>query len=213
MAYRKRTNEEIQETKEKDAVLEDFVEETKSVVQEESKPVEKEAAKESVRKKTEHEPTELIKCRSVVQGVLLFKGPKSQTDYRWDAANDIVEIEYQDLRAARVSKHAFLTRGYFIIEDNDLLDEEEWAEVKKKYGEMYSRKDLTAIFKIDDVNAMVRAIQNLPDGVRAQMGSIAKGLMDNGQLDSIKKITALDKLLGTDLMLFATDRMSQATQV
>lgn len=213
MAYRKRTNEEIQESKEKDVALEDFVEETKSVVQEESKSVEKEAAKESVKKKTEHEPTELIKCRSVVQGVLLFKGPKSQTDYRWDAANDIVEIEYQDLRAARVSKHAFLTRGYFIIEDNDLLDEEEWAEVKKKYGEMYSRKDLTAIFKIDDVNAMVRAIQNLPDGVRAQMGSIAKGLMDNGQLDSIKKITALDKLLGTDLMLFATDRMSQATQV
>lgn len=213
MAYRKRTNEEIQESKEKDVALDGFAEETKSVIQEESKPVEKEVVKEAVKKKAEHDPTDLIKCRSVVQGVLLFKGPKSQTDYRWDAANDIVEIEYQDLRAARVSKHAFLMRGYFIIEDNDLLDEEEWAEVKKKYGEMYSRKDLTAILKIDNVNEMIRVIQNLPDGVRGQMGSIAKGLMDNGQLDSIKKITALDRLLGTDLMLFATDGRSQATQV
>lgn len=213
MAYKKRTNDEIQETKEKDAVLDDFVEETKASMHEKSRPVEKEVVKQDVKKKAEHDPTELIKCRSVVQGVLLFKGPKSQTDYRWDAANDIVEVEYQDLRAARVSKHAFLMRGYFIIEDNDLLDEEEWAEVKKKYGEMYSRKDLTAIFKIDNVNEMIRAIQNLPDGVRAQMGSIAKGLMDNGQLDSIKKITALDKLLGTDLMLFATDGRSQVTQV
>ena len=201
MAYRKRelqeNNEKLNEEVKVESVAESMSEmdatEPVTVVQEQKKPEPK---------RKEREMTDLIKCRSVVQGTLIFKGPKSQTNYRWDAPNDVVYVEYQDLRSARLSKHQFLMRGYFIIEDDDLLNEEEWIDVKKKYGEMYNRKDLVSIFKIDNVQDMVRAINSLPDGVKAQMGNIAKSQMESGQLDSIRKIKAIDSVLGTDLMLF-----------
>lgn len=157
---------------------------------------------QSAPQKKEYAPTDLIPCRSMVQGALTFKGTKSQNEYRWDGQNDIVDVEYQDLRSARVSRHPFLTRAYFLIEDEELLALDEWSEVDKAYKNIYSKKDLTAIFKMDNVQEMVKAIENLPDGIKAQMGGIAKGLMDRGALDSLTKIKAIDRILGTDLMLF-----------
>jgi len=193
MAYRKRT---APETEMEQIDGDDFLQKEEPEIQ----VVEKQVQKEKPVVK-QYAPTDLIPCRSVVQGALLFKGTKTNTSYKWEAANDVVEVEYQDLRSAKASRHAFLMRGYFIIEDPELLALPEWEDVRKKYGEMYSRKDLTSIFKLD-VADMIKAINSLPDGVRAQMGNIAKGLMEAGSLDSIKKITAIDTLLGTDLMLF-----------
>lgn len=204
MAYtKKRMNAETQETN----MFSELADSLENAEQEAAKETKEEAPvqKQPVvaeKKERAFAPDDLIRCRSVVQGALIFKGPKSGTVYRWDAPNDITEVEYQDLRSARVSKHQMLMKAYFIIEDGDVLNMDEWAEVKAIYGKLYSRKDLTDIFRIDSVQEMIREINSLPEGVKAQMANIAKSLMESGKLDSISKIKAIDAALDTDLMLF-----------
>jgi hypothetical protein len=52
---------------------------------------------------------------------------------------------------------------------------------------------------------MVEAIKNLPAGAAENMRSIAATAVDNGALDSIKKIKALDEIWGTQFSIFSSE--------
>ena len=150
------------------------------------------------------EPDALIPCRSIVQGYLNFKGKKSGTVYQWESVNDVTDVEYQDLKSAMLSRSVYITRPYFIIEDDHIVNLPEWKDVKRIYDSMYSKSDLAEIFKIDSPDEMGRVLDSLPNGVKQQIGSFAKELMERGVLDSVRKIKKIDEVLGTNLMLYVS---------
>lgn len=183
-----------------DDVIEKNVDEKERIVVSDVGPV---ARSKSVR--TEKiEPDALIPCRSIVQGYLNFKGKKSGTVYQWESVNDVTDVEYQDLKSAMLSRSVYITRPYFIVEDDEVLNLPEWKEVKRIYDSMYSKNDLAEIFRIDSPDEMGRVLESLPSGVKQQIGSFAKELMERGVLDSVRKIRKIDEVLGTSLMLYVS---------
>ena len=52
-----------------------------------------------------------------------------------------------------------------------------------------------------DVSEMIEAIKALPKGAAESLKSVAAQQVSTGQLDSVKKIKALDEFFGTDLNL------------
>lgn len=183
-----------------DDVIEKNVDEKERIVVSDVGPV---ARSKSVR--TEKiEPDALIPCRSIVQGYLNFKGKKSGTVYQWESVNDVTDVEYQDLKSAMLSRSVYITRPYFIVEDDEVLNLPEWKEVKRIYDSMYSKNDLADIFRIDSPDEMGRVLESLPSGVKQQIGSFAKELMERGVLDSVRKIRKIDEVLGTSLMLYVS---------
>lgn len=146
-------------------------------------------------------PTDLILTRSITTGYVNFMGAKTRTTYSWVDVGDTTEVEYQDLRAALLSRSPYLFDPIIVIEDEELLSQPEWKTLDEFYKEHYSIDDLSQVMALD-VSHMTKVLEELPVGARRSFANLAKTMMDRGTLDSIKKIEAIDKVLGTELMLY-----------
>lgn len=144
------------------------------------------------------EPMDGVLCRSIVDGVLVMAGIKSNNSYKWSDANDVEEVEYQDLVSAVRSNTSYIYAPHFIIEDEDFL--EQFPQVQKVYDSMYTTADLREILDLP-ANSMISAIKSLPDGSKENLRDIAGKMVLNGQLDSVQKIKALDEFYNTNFMI------------
>lgn len=158
----------------------------------------------TVDKKPEiHEPrkfgaTDPVECESIVAGELGMIGIKSGINYRWAERGDITEVEYQDLVAAIRSHESFIEEPYFIIRDEEFL--EQYKNVRKIYETMYSIGDLENVLKLSE-RSMKATILSLPEGARNSIKNIASTQIANGTLDSVRKIKILDEIFDTKMML------------
>ena len=140
-----------------------------------------------------------ILCRSIVEGVLVMTGIKSKNFYKWANAGDITEVEFQDLvSAVRSSNNTYINAPHFIIEDEDFLAQ--FPQVQKIYDSMYTISDLREILNLP-VGDMISTIKSLPSGSQENIKDIAGKMILNGQLDSVKKIKALDELYNTNYLI------------
>lgn len=145
--------------------------------------------------------TDLIPCRSIMSGYMNMLGVKSKIVYEWMGNGDVTQLEYQDLKAAMISRDVHIYSPMFIIEDENVIELPEWKAVKEVYENLYSRDDLSRILELP-VDQMAQVVENLPKGGKKALVSIAREGIDIGTFDSINKIKKLDELLGTELMLF-----------
>jgi hypothetical protein len=65
---------------------------------------------------------------------------------------------------------------------------------------MYTTKDLKEILSLP-ANAMMDAINALPNGSKDNLRDIAGKMVLNGQLDSVQKIKALDEFYNTNFLV------------
>ena len=154
----------------------------------------------SVVKKTEkrqYAPSDPIDCISITAGELGMTGLKSGISYRWAERGDVTEVEYQDIVAAIRSHKSFVVKPYFVIQDEDLIDE--FPQLKKIYEKMYSLKDLEDVFRLP-LGEMKKVILELPDGAKETIKHIAATKMTDGSLDSVKRIRIIDEIFNTELL-------------
>ena len=150
------------------------------------------------KKKKSFEASDGILCRSVVSGYLYVEGIKTGMMYSFTDYGDETEIEYRDLVAAIRSKDKAVYGPRFIVEDKDFLAE--FPALEKFYTDQFTSKDIREILAMPE-NEMVAAIQKLPTPVLETLKTMAAKQVSSGQLDSVKKIKALDEIFGTDLNL------------
>lgn len=142
----------------------------------------------------------LIPCRSVTAGELIYIGPKTQLPYDWANSGDIQFLEYQDILAAVVSHSDFIFKPYFVIEDEDLLNDPRWAEVKRLYDDMYDYGDVGDILNMPDAT-FKREFPRLPIGLKNAVKSEISRMLGEESFDSIQKVKVVDDTCGTDLAL------------
>lgn len=143
---------------------------------------------------------ELIPCRSVCAGELVFIGPKTRIPYDWAASGDIVYMEYQDVLAAVVSRSKYVFKPWFIIEDESLLDDPRWSEVKRLYDSMYDAGTVYEVLALP-INKFEDTFYKLPIGMKNAVKSEIASQIADGTFDSIQKVRIVDKVCGTDLAL------------
>lgn len=177
----------------------------KDVIVEETEVLENTVATKQESKKApakvarKYEPDELIACRSLTYGELLLTGKKSKLLYTWANYGDTTEVEYQDLQALKSTKSSYLYRPRIVIEDEELV--QQWG---KDFVDMYKNVvdvDVEDLFKLP-VGQFKTKLKNAPRGVKQAVKNIAGEKIMNGTLDSLKKIAAIDEVLGTDLKLY-----------
>ncbi len=140
---------------------------------------------------------DMIACRSVTYGELLYPAKKSHLLYTWANYGDVTEVEFQDLQALRSTRSQYLNDPKFVIEDEELL--EQWPEFKKLY-ENVATIDIDALFTLP-LNQFKAKLRNIPVGFRESLKNVASAKILEGTLDSLSKINAMDEILGTDLKL------------
>lgn len=174
-----------------------------------SEPVKKIVAEE-VEETIKERPTEKAKktfkqsegilCRSVVNGKMFMEGIRSSMPYQWADYGDELEVEYRDLVAAVREKNGYVMNPWIIIQDDDFI--EEFPFLADIYAKQYSSNDLANILTLS-IPQMTEEIEKLPSNVKNTLKGIAATWVNNGRLDSVKKIKALDEIFDTNLSMLA----------
>ena len=151
-------------------------------------------------KKKDFKSTDGVVCRSVTPGSLFVDGPKSGMLYTFAAYGDEAEIEYRDLKGLIMMRSPNIFTPRFIVEDADFIAET--PQLDAFYSKQFSTKDLRKILELP-VEEMVAEIKKLPSGAQDNMKTLAATAIGEGNLDSIKKIKALDELWGTQFVAFS----------
>lgn len=165
---------------------------TEEVVEEVVKPAVKKV------NKAKHDPSELVRCRSVRFGELRLIGPKTQMPYSWANEGDIREVEYQDLVSWRALHSSYLFDPMIIIEDEDIC--EEW---KADLGKLYAKVqevDLKEMFKLPYRQFMAQ-LNKLPESMKSSVQNMAYAMVQDGTLYDLRIIKGIDEALGTELVM------------
>lgn len=151
-----------------------------------------------IEKKT-YMPNDEIMTTSCTAGELIMIGRKTGRYYSWANYGDKTPIEYQDLKAEQyISGSQYIYNPLFIIEDDDFLALSENKKVAEVYEHILNAEDIDKIFNLDNIS-FEKTVNKLPKGIKNSLKAIAVERIQNGSLDSITKVKALDKILGTDL--------------
>lgn len=180
--------------KTKTVVEEPIIQEDSTV--EENATVEATPAKKKA-EKVKHDPDELIACRSVTFGELLLVGPKTGMQYSWSNEGDIREVEYQDLISLKAIRSSFIFKPYFVIEDEDIVNE--WS---RDLSDLYNRIgqiDIRDMFNLPQ-RQFVTQLKALPAAQKEAVQNTAYSMLQDGTLYDIRKIKAIDEILGTELI-------------
>lgn len=149
-------------------------------------------------KKREFSQSDGITCVSITQGALNVTGAKTGMIYRFSDYGDITEIEYRDLVGMIRSKDNAVFEPRFVVEDEDFIAE--YPALKKFYNDEFSLQNIKEILTLPE-KQMVEEIKKLPPGALGSLKSIAAEQVYTGEIDSVRKIRALDAVFGTDLNL------------
>lgn len=154
---------------------------------------------EPVKEKKTFAPTDEIETSSVTAGELIMIGRKSGRYYRWTGYNDTTPVEYQDLKAEQyVANSPYLYKPLFLINDDEFLGLPENSKIKDFYKSFLRMSDVDEILALDGPS-FEKTIKGLPAGIKESFKAIATQKIQNGTLDSLNKIKAIDAILGTDL--------------
>lgn len=141
---------------------------------------------------------DMIPCVSITPGEMFFEGEKTKNFYVWANIGFVTEIEYQDLNYAIQQNHPFVVKPRFIIQDKDII--EQHPELDRIYSGLYSVGDLKNIIK-KTPSEIESEVAKLPLGAKEALKGIVSNMIANGTLDSVNRIKALDKALGTEMLL------------
>lgn len=148
--------------------------------------------------KKKFEDRDLIPCRSITCGALIMSGGKTKNIYTWGNIGDEKGVEYQDLVYDVYSTNSFAKFPRFIVLDEDFIEK---YGLKERYDELFKQGDLKDILLKVPVDQMIDVISKLPKGAQDSIKIMASTMIDNGQLDSVKRIQTLDNYFGTQMLL------------
>ncbi len=145
---------------------------------------------------TDYRPDEMIPCRSVFPGVLLFTGTHTGMTYTFTGMGDRRNIEYQDLKAGLLEQRSSMFNPDFIIEDNNLINDEHWYELKQVYEGMYDEKDIKRVMELPSRDFEAAFVQ-LPVTARNTIITMIATQIENGTFEQYNKAKIIDKVCGT----------------
>lgn len=148
--------------------------------------------------KKSYKQDDLITCSSLVSGGYYLTGPKSKFPYTFADYGDEIGIEYQDLLYLIRSHDKAVFEPRMVIEDNEIVSK--YPEIEKIYEALYSVNDLRDIVNCSP-SQIEKIVTKLPKGAVETLKGLVSTMIENHTLDSVSKIKALDKILGTNLLL------------
>ena len=148
--------------------------------------------------KPKRDPNEYIACRSMIFGELILIGPKSRTKYIWSNEGDFQEVEFQDLMSWKALRSKYLFEPFIIIEDEELC--EEW---EKELGPVYDNLQNVNLRDILNMphRQFVAQLKKLSPSMKSSVQNMAYSMIQDRTLYDLRKIEAMDEILGTELKM------------
>lgn len=156
--------------------------------QETVKPV----VKAPVLKPIVYNKTDDICVKSGYPGKLIFRSDKTGLTYIWDDMTAENYISVDELLDARGKHPKFFSKNYFLFDDMAVV---EYLKMSKYYANALTSEEFATIFALPD-KKMVERIAKLSEGQKRTLSYLAVAQIDSKDIDSRKKIEALEQALG-----------------
>lgn len=162
------------------------------------KNTEREAVKVSMTKEQrKFNADDEIMCKSITAGELIHIG-KSGTNYSWMDAGHTIAVRYDDIISMKFARSKNIYEPRFIIEDDDLLNDPRFADVKELYTKIFSA-DVEEILNLpndDFAVVLAKAPKGLKDAVKVTVAT----RFENGEFDSLQKVQLVEELCGAEIL-------------
>lgn len=157
---------------------------------------EKEAPKQAYKVRKQLDPHTIVTVKNGFPGMLIYESSKTGEMFRWESLGDEQDMELQELKNARNASKAFYVNNWFRIDDPEILDYLGVAEYYKNALNLIDDETLRAI-KPEDIRSTV---MKMSDGQKLALKYRVKQMIENGDIDSMKMITAFEEALGVELI-------------
>ena len=138
-----------------------------------------------------------IPCRSVTAGELIFNG-KSGTYYSWADAGHTIDVRYDDIIQLKFARSSKLYFPRFIIEDEELLADPRFADIKALYDKIYSA-DIEELLNLPN-EQFVEVLTKAPAGLKNALKVTVATRCEEGTFDSLQKIQAVEQICGAEIL-------------
>lgn len=181
-----------------DVVVEEQVTAKKSTKKTTKAPAVEEVKVEPPKAPKKYEPTDMIMCHSVFPGQYYFSGPKTKVVYPFMASGDETPVEYQDLQSAMMAKKKSIMAPYIVIDDEELLEDPRWKQVKKVYENMFVIDDMDK-FLAKPFATFEKEFAKLPIGAKRKIMMEISSRVREGSFSEMKKIRLVDEACNSNI--------------
>lgn len=171
----------------------------------EAEPVAAEAAAEEVfasadkptyKVKKDLSPNMVVTVKNGFNGTLVYKSKRTGELFVWDSFGSEQEMELQDLKSAKNTYKAFFINNWFLFDDPEVV---EWLGMSQYYKHALNTESFNELFTRTP-EEIKKTISELSPGQKKSAAFRAKQLIQDGEIDSIKIINALEESLCVDLI-------------
>lgn len=142
------------------------------------------------------DPNMYVTVKNGFNGTLVYKSKKTGERFIWENFGDEQEIELAELKSAKNSYKPFFINNWFLFDDPEII---EWLGMGQYYRFALNAASFDKLFS-KAPGEIEKTISKLSPGQKKSVAFRAKQLISEGEIDSIKVITALEKSLGTELI-------------
>lgn len=148
--------------------------------------------------KKQYAPSDMIMCHSVFPGKFLFSGPKTHVTYPFSAPGDETPVEYQDLQSAMMAKKKSIMAPFIIIDDEDILEDPRWKQVKNVYDKMFVIEDMDE-FLAKPREEFRKEFELLPVGAKKSVMMAIASKVRDGEFSEMHKIRIVDEACNSNI--------------
>ena len=156
----------------------------------------KEAPKQVYKVRKQLDPHTIVTVKNGFPGMLIYESSKTGEMFRWESLGDEQDMELQELKNARNASKAFYVNNWFRIDDPEILDYLGVAEYYKNALNLIDDETLRAL-KPEDIRSTV---MKMSDGQKLALKYRVKQMIESGDIESMKMITAFEEALGVELI-------------
>lgn len=141
--------------------------------------------------------TQYITVKNGFQGQLIYNSSRTGERFVWDEFGDEQDIELRELKNAKNSAKGYFENNWFMFGDDDM-----WVVDFLGVGKYY--RNAVSIDHFDDIfsktpSEIMGLVQKLSLGQKRSLAFRARQFIEDGKIDSLSVIDALEKALDIEL--------------
>lgn len=142
------------------------------------------------------DPNMFVSVRNGFNGMLVYRSPRTHEVFVWNEFGNEQDMELSELKNAKNTAKVFFENNWFLIDDPEVL---EYLGVARYYRNALTYDNFDELFEMspDEITARIKL---LSDGQKASVRYRARQLIEEGVIDSLKVIDAIEKSLGVELI-------------
>lgn len=154
------------------------------------------STKKTYRVKKDINPNTIVSVRNGFQGTLIYISNRTGERFTWDSFGDEQDMDLKELKNAKNSSKLFFENNWFLIDDPEIID---YLGVTKYYENSLKYDSFDDLFK-KKPSEIKEILSKISNGQKLSVIYRAKQLIEDGSIDSIKTINALENSLSVELI-------------